>query len=718
MTSIPMARKTEDGRLQTLDAHLRGVAARSRDFAGKFGCEELGDLQGFLHDLGKLLPDFQRKLLDDADIRVHHAMLGAAFAQELFESACVTSHVAKFLGRVLAYTISSHHAGLPDFGKLLNRLSEGLEDRQKLETQILKSFVDATIPKTLPTCITSMKTDGCHLWIRMLFSCLVDADRLDAEAFVDPIKCAARGTFSSIESLCDKLNRFLDELASKAAATPVNALRAEVLEDCLKAALKEPGLFSLTVPTGGGKTLSSLAFALRHAIEHSKLRVIYVVPFTTIIEQTVNVFRHVLGADAVVEHHSNIGNDKDTERNRMAAENWDAPVIVTTNVQFFESLFATKPSRCRKLHNIVNSVVILDEAQTINLSLRVPIVHAMNLLVDSFGCTLVLCTATQPSLPGTEIAREIVPDPKKLFGALKRVRFEMPPEPLTPSSWVDIAARLQLETSVLCIVNRRQDCYELHSLMPPGTLHLSTLMCGAHRSQVIDSIRERLKRGESVRVVSTQLIEAGVDIDFPVVFRALGGIDSVAQAGGRCNREGLLSVEGRVVVFVPPKAAPRGLLRKGEDVTKELLALGRADPQSPEIFGHYFSLLMGKANENGKEILDKLRIDGELRISFEEAAKAFRMIEDDGKSVLVSFGDGERLIERVRRGEWDRNLLRRMQRFTVSLPEHIHKDLIRAGAVEELAEVGLSIQCNSTFYLQETGLRVFDTTTHPEDFIL
>ena len=440
----------------------------------------------------------------------------------------------------------------------------------------------------------------------MLFSCLVDADFLDTEAFMVPDQADHRRKICDLVSLKTLLDQHMMDVKRGCDDTPVNRARDEILNACRVAATEPSGLFSLTVPTGGGKTLSALSFGLDHAIHHGKQRVIYVIPYTSIVEQTASTLTSIFGEDNIVEHHSNLDPDKETLRMRLASENWDAPIIITTNVQFFESLFSARSSRCRKLHNIVNSVAILDEAQLVPPNKLAPCVAAINELTRNYRVTVVLSTATQPVLPNLDTPQEIIPKQLNLYSRLQRTEIIMPESLNTRTTWQDLALQLEKHDQILCIVNTRRDCYDLFQLMPKGTIHLSALMCGQHRATVIQSIKEKLKRGETLRVVSTQLVEAGVDIDFPVVYRALAGLDSIAQAAGRCNREGKMPEKGRVVVFTPPKSVPRGLLHKGENTTKELYALPNFDPQTHESYTHYFDLFYSKVNDTGADYLNRL----------------------------------------------------------------------------------------------------------------
>lgn len=494
----------------------------------------------------------------------------------------------------------------------------------------------------------------------------------------------------------------------------MNCVRAEVLRQCCERAANTPGIFTLTVPTGGGKTLSSMAFALTHAAHYKKRRIIYVIPYTSIIEQTAGIFRDIFG-DNVVEHHSNLDPEKETAKSRLATENWDASIIVTTNVQFFESLFAARTSRCRKLHNMVNSVVVLDEAQLLNPEFLQPITDTINLLSRHYGVTFVLSTATQPALNsrkgfdwifrGLDGVDEIMTDPDALYRDLTRVKVEMPLDFHARRGWEEIAPELITHKSVLAIVNTRRDCRELYQLMPEGTIHLSAAMCGEHRAQIIEGMRERLKKKVPTRVVSTQLVEAGVDIDFPVVYRALSGLDSIAQAAGRCNREGKEKY-GKVVVFVPPKSSPPGMLRRAEQTTVSLLSGSTSDPMARELFTRYFEHFYVKADSLDKHgINDLLTRDArELKIQFRTAAEKFQLIDDKkSQAILVWYGNSQALIGKLKKDGPERWLMRRLQRYSVNLPRHVVDKLIQSGEIQEVWP-GIFAQAVSTLYDDEVGV--------------
>jgi CRISPR-associated endonuclease/helicase Cas3 len=447
----------------------------------------------------------------------------------------------------------------------------------------------------------------------------VDADFLDTEQFMNPEKAQARRAEWDLSVLKGQFDAYMERKIQVCETSDVNHWRKAILRDCRKAGREIPGIYTLTVPTGGGKTLSAMAFGLEHAVKYSKQRIIVAIPYTSIIEQTAEQYRDIFG-EAVLEHHSNLDPDKaekENVRSRLAAENWDSPIIVTTNVQLFESLFAARTSRSRKLHNLVNSVIIIDEAQLLPPDYLQPILDMLRLLTEHYGVTLVLSTATQPALGsvkdnfgrtllrGLDARREIISDVDGLFSVLSRVDVTVPADMSSRSSWEDVAEELSSHSGVLVIVNSRKDARELYRLMPEGTIHLSAQMCGEHRSRVIAGIKQRLKEGKPVRAISTQLVEAGVDLDFPVVYRALAGLDSIAQAAGRCNREGKLA-RGKVVVFVPPKSPPRGLLLYGEQATRSVWHGNTDSPLSHKLFDAYFRQYFAQENPDKHGIMPLL----------------------------------------------------------------------------------------------------------------
>lgn len=727
----------------TLDAHLAGTAEQTERFAKVFNSETWGKTLGFAHDTGKSTGTWQQYLIrksgfdeEDAHLEgnprtVDHSTPSAKLAEEFF---------GKCTGRLLAYCIAGHHTGLPDW------FAEGQHGQSSLSyrlthtgtkeiAQQVKSDV-ASVPPGSPPWKFDNKGLDLSLWIRMLFSCLVDADFLDTEAYMAEDKSENRGGYLPVKDLLLRFNTYMDDKIANADKTGVNEIRQSILSDCRKAAMNAPGIFSLTVPTGGGKTLSSLAFAFEHAEKHKMDRVIYVIPYTSIIEQNADVFRKALGDDQVVEHHASLDENDSTPKSRLAAENWDAPVIVTTSVQFFESLFAAKTSRCRKLHNIANSVVVLDEAQLIPVEYLSPIIQAIELLSRRYKVTFVISTATQPAfecrsdfkefkgLPLGSV-REIISDVPKLYRSLKRVNVETPVDWQKSLSWEEVAKELVAEPRVLCVVSDRKSCRELYNLMSisKGTYHLSALMCGQHRSDIIAEIKEKLanKTEEPIRVISTQLVEAGVDLDFPVVYRALAGLDSIAQAAGRCNREGKLKKElGRAVVFIPPKKSPPGILRKAADTTETMLKTGIADPLDHANFEKFFGELYCKANSLDKMgIINLLKPDQEeCGIQFRTAAEKFRIIDDtQQRTILVPYAKGEELIGMLKAKGPDRWLLRKLQRYSVNVYTKDFAVLLSKGWIAEITP-NVFVLTSSVGYDTQTGLLVDEIPFDPDKFTL
>ncbi|HET8637739.1 MAG TPA: CRISPR-associated helicase Cas3', partial [Acidobacteriaceae bacterium] len=624
------------------------------------------------------------------------------------------------MGHVLAYLIAGHHAGLGDWysketgrAAVSARLESGRSEYEHAcRAGIPKDILDHPPPQQALN--PDGKCGGFHLWLRMLFSALVDADFLDTEAFMDEARPANRQGWPGLPDLSARLSLYL---ARFKADTLVNLVRAQILAECRAAARQPPGIFSLTVPTGGGKTLSSLAFTLDHALRHDKQRVIYAIPYTSIIEQTADVFRAALGEEAVLEHHSNLEPDPQHEnhRSRLAAENWDAPLIVTTNVQLFESLFASRTSRCRKLHNLVNSVIVLDEAQQLPRDFLTPISDTVRLLAEHYGVSWVLCTATQPNLAGQKDAfgrttfgglprvREIIADPAGLADRLKRVDVHLPQRRAQRRPWAELADEIASESCVLVVVNTRQDCRTLFRALPKdgSGIHLSALMCPQHRSEVIRHIRERLEKrrqGDSrpLRVVSTQLVEAGVDLDFPLVYRALAGLDSIAQAAGRCNREGRLPRPGKVIVFEPEREAPPGLLRQGASITRELRDDIAVDPLAPSVFERYFEHLYAKGSTDSEGIAKLLTPSGSgdapFDVQFRTAAERFRLIKDHQLTVVVPYRSPgqakspvDTLLGKLERDGNHRWIHRMLQRYVVGLPQKLAERMMVQGGIQPIA---------------------------------
>ncbi len=709
---------------QSLEDHLTNVAGMASRFASTFGAGEWGYLAGIWHDLGKYSHEFQRRIHQDGEQdssserigRPDHSSAGAQHAQRVFGDP----------GKILAYPIAGHHAGIPD-GKT--------NDRACLVERTAKEISDfSSAPKSIieqcPPCGLPFSPDSrtaffqISFFIRMLYSCLVDADFLDTESFLDPDKARWRSGYPKLTDLHGKLATALKHILSGSPQSTINKHRTEILRWCLHAAELKPGLFSLTVPTGGGKTLSSVAFAMKHAILNGMNRIIYVIPYTSIIEQNAEVFRSVLGEDAVLEHHSNYDPPDDDQRSRLASENWDAPLIVTTNVQFFESLFANRSSRCRKIHRIARSVVILDEAQMLPPQYLRPTIETIRELAKHYGTSILLCTATQPALSmsdsfkdGLDNVREIAPDPVRLYEAFRRV--EAIRLPLTAN--IDLASRLDEHRQVLCIVNTRRQARELYQAVKrDGAYHLSALMCPAHRSKVLSKIRMLLSNGEPCRVVSTQLVEAGVDLDFPVVYRALTGIDSIAQAAGRCNREGRLVEKGRLYIFQPENAPPPGHLRQTADVAEEILR-HQGDPLSLAAVREYFKTLYWVKGErlDEKRIMERLsegKRDGNF--PFREIAQDFQIIENGMVPLIIPWDStAVSIIQRLRYSDFPASAARKAQKYTITVPSRLLAGLIAAHVVENIHDQ-YPVLINTDLYREDVGLCPDDPLFHKVESLI
>ena len=746
-----------EGAWEHLADHLELVGKTAARFAGRFGAAKLGDVAGQLHDIGKMSATFQAYIRGNGALKgPDHATAGAREAARLY---------GPHLGRILAYCIAGHHAGLANGGSehVPGTLSHRVVTKQiepyagwEAHAGVLPELSKIRMPAPL---YAKSQHPGFEraFFIRMLFSALVDADFLATEHFYALARpdgeLVPRGFVNSLETLRDRLDTKLKAKAS--ATTEVNRLRGNILTHVRAQASQPQGLFSLTVPTGGGKTLTSLAFAFDHAITHGLDRIVYVIPYTSIIEQTAQVFRDAVGEEGdVLEHHSAVewdpkGAEQDDDEGREGlkklrrdAENWDVRIVVTTSVQFFESLFAARTSACRKLHNLANSVIILDEAQTLPLPLLRPCMAAIETLAAGYGASVVLCTATQPALSkqdgfdrGLENVRELAPDPQALYTQLKRVRVEIAPEPVGDEA---LAAQLRGQDQVLCIVNSRAHARDLFGLIrdAPGARHLTTLMCPLHRRATLAEIRQDLTDQKPVRLIATSLIEAGVDVDFPTVWRAMTGLDSIAQAAGRCNREGLRA-EGIVNVFRPDevdgrKAPPA--MEQFAAATREVLRVHGGDPLGLEAIKAYFSLvywskgpeqldaaMLGDKPNQTQGILNAIEDAARaLNFPFAQIASAFRFIEDTMQPVIVPYhAAGQResvesLITSLRFVERPGAIARKLALYSVPVPRNKCADLIASGAAryvefEKFADQFVLLE-NAEIYSSQSGLNWKDTT--------
>jgi CRISPR-associated endonuclease/helicase Cas3 len=705
---------------QKLRDHLEQVAQKAHENASHFGAEKLGRVAGLLHDLGKYTREFQLRL-SGAFGKVDHTTWGARIACERYGQ----------VGRLLAYGIAGHHAGLANGvdGIVRRALKDRLENEPKHGLlSIWKEQLDLPDPAGLRVSGFEARKERIgfqqSMLARMLFSCLVDADYLDTEEFYTGTPRDRQ--YPSLDQLRDSLN---EKLGTFKADTEVNRWRAEILAHVRKQADCSPGLFSLTVPTGGGKTLISLAFALDHAIAHGLRRVIFVIPFTSIVEQNARVFREAFGEtgkNAVLEHHSAFSDSQvrtqdSRDKLRQAMENWDAPVIVTTAVQFFESLFSDRPSRCRKLHNISRSAIILDEAQTLPLKVLRCCMAALDELALNYRASIVLCTATQPALEakdgfrnGFQGVRELAPSPEILYERFRRVKVSFAGR----LKQEEIVGALRRHKQALCIVNNRRHARALHYdiASDEGAYHLSTLMCAAHRSVVLSEVRTMLKENRRCRLVATSLIEAGVDIDFPFVMRAEAGLDSIAQAAGRCNREGLRPAkDSEVAVFTPDSDewAPPPELKQFGQVYREIQRLFSDDPLSLEAIREYFKLLYW---QKGPEELDYYDLLGVLQgsrienLPFETLGTKFRMIENVQRPVIIPFNkDARAALSALEHADSCGAIARRLQRYLVTLPRQAYDALRAAGAIqpkfpERYGEQFMEL-INQDLYDKNVGLR-------------
>ncbi len=723
------SRKGEDkSNWQLLIDHLNKTADLAEKFGTDAGISELARTAALLHDIGKYSKAFQSRL-DGSKRKVDHATAGARTAIELFDK----NDLEKWLATMLAYCIAGHHTGLPNFGSVIDIDTDGTllarldPDKKKLEDfSAYKAEID---PATLAVKSRAIKTAKEHqgfslaFLTRILYSVLVDADFQETESFMQGEK--PRGGHASIEELCKTFNAALQKFDNP--KSEINKKRTETLKVCIEKANSDQGFFTLTIPTGGGKTESSMAFALNHAVKHGLKRVIYVIPFTSIIEQNAGKFKEYLGEENILEHHSNFdwkkGNKKDSEeaddetkdaldKLKLASENWDIPIVVTTNVQFFESLFANKSSRCRKLHNLAKSVIIFDEAQMLPREYLDPCMLAVKELVQNYGASAVFCTATQPALnkrlPNVNFT-ELAPDPQALFDFYKRVRVTN----IGKIPDAELIEKIQEHPQALCIVNTRKHAKGLFDLLEEdeGRFHLSTLMCPTHRKESLKTIQQRLEDKLPCRVISTQVMEAGIDVDFPVGFRALAGLDSIIQAAGRVNREMKRDLSD-VYVFDPEtpfiKKAPV-FVKQGAAVTESVLRDYADRPDSKAAIEEYFKFLY---NIQGKDAFDVRRIlanfdkgTDELDFDFKKTAEEFRLIENNTVAVVIPYNeDAKKLLERAKYHPFPYTFAQQLQMYTVNIYEKEFERLQSKGVIETVNDTYEALTDMENFYDKKTGL--------------
>ena len=745
-----IAHITGNGKSQTLLEHAEAVAELASGFASEFNNADWAVAAAMWHDLGKADSLWQKYIRGEGQRTINHSEAGAQYAY-------CNMQTRKPLEKTISYLIAGHHAGLPDWyagsGKNLKSIFDRNDYEEIIKIPEIKDICDFKLPSSMPFGLNKPSPDlfeHLHLWVRMLYSCLVDADFLDTERFMNPEQFKLRGKFVDLTELRKRFDVYMNEKTAHTQASRLNEIRVGVLASCRKKARCKPGFFSLNVPTGGGKTLSSMAFALEHALAHNRRRIIVAIPYTSIIEQTAKVYKYgtdvdmlieeykkqdkyLFGEENVLEHHSNFDFDKKNEadilqRQKLATENWDAPVIVTTNVQLFESLFNAHSAHCRKLHNIVNSIIILDEVQMLPPDYLKSILSVLRGLVEYFGVTVVLCTATQPAFEGTigsdtarfdgiprDLITPIIDNPEKLAKELKRVKINTDYVREKIPDWKSLANKLCDFEQVLCIVSTRKDCRDLHALMPLGTIHLSALMCPEERSEIISDIKNKLRNGETVRVISTQLVECGVDMDFPVVFRALAGMDSIAQAAGRCNREGNIKDLGVVYVFSPPSRIPSGLLRKGADATKSILEKYDYKVElTPELYKEYFTLYFGSVNDFDKpDFESSMKKESKYEnFQFRTLSDAYHLIDSSYQgSVIIRYTSPKTgksnaaLIDRLIADGPDRTVMRKLGRYSVNLPlKEITQLLEKGRLIQPFDDITVYVQNQTDRNLYQPGL--------------
>ena len=704
--------------IQSNEQHLEGVARLSESFADEFGMGSWGRALGLLHDKGKERKSFQDYIRQNSGLEpeIHcslehnHAFVGGILAKSMY---------GKGSESMLCNQIISHHSGLHDYCQIEETLKKDIpSDVNRCVEKIQLNRPPFSL-SPIKGC-KGMTSDANHL-SRMLFSCLVDADYLDTELFMDEQSARKRINGISLQSLLPLLETYIDNLQKKGNESEVNAIRNQIQERCASMSNVEKGFYSLTVPTGGGKTLSSLVWALRHAVHNGMKRIIIAIPYTSIIVQTASILKQIFGEEAVLEHHSNfdplsLKSKEMQHKAKLATENWDYPIVVTTNVQLFESMFSNKPSDCRKLHNIVNSVIILDEVQTLPTDYLQPIVDALKSYQRMFGISVLFTTASQPVLSGLiegcnpkaafqgiDNITEIMPKEYVLHDKLRRVRLEIDN---TGSTYDEIADRLSQHNKVLCIVNTRNDAREIFERLPKEgmTIHLSRMMCPRHVSKAIQEIKQALSDNSEtvIRVVATQLIEAGVDIDFPVVYRQEAGLDSILQAAGRCNREGKLDMATTYVFSLSVEHKLYGSIIDANNARLNMINVN--DWFAPETMTEYFRQLYCR-----KETFDKKDIKTLLykptEMCFAEAAKDFRLIEEAGTTVYVNMDDSLELVERLKSDGITYSLMKQLSQYSVNIHERDFLKLWSYGAIEEVIE-GIYVVNDRAQYDENIGLRL------------
>ncbi|ASO20242.1 CRISPR-associated endonuclease/helicase Cas3 [Actinoalloteichus hoggarensis] len=676
--------------------HAEGTARLARSFAEPLNAADLGEVLGLCHDAGKCLYSWQRRLLVVGRQNGRRGHIGIPHAD-------VGAHLLRRVAGPAALTVLGHHKGLTTVGELADLPTDPESAARFAEAgraflrEVPRAEAMLTGPTLLPAAWEADRS-VCDIGLRLLYSALVDADYLDTGAFMAATEVRLGEPLDPV-SLLERFDRVRSESASPVSA--LNLLRGEIHDQAVQAAVRPRGIYRLATGTGTGKTLASTGFALHHAREHRLRRVIMAVPFITITRQNAEVLRHHLGADTVLEDHSAV--DLSESRMKLAAENWDAPFIVTTTVQLFQSLFSRRPGPMRKLHRIAGSVIVLDEVQALPAEMLVPILDALRVLVEHFGCTVLLCSATQPtfdSLPVWENlcvegekrgVEDIVTVPKERLDRARSVRYRFWTDP--KPTWDEVARDAATRRQALLIVNTRDDARALHDACLRAAeghrvLHISRNMCDLHVMAMLDLAGKILGDDEKLLVVTTQLIEAGVDVDFPAVYRARATAEAHLQSAGRCDREGRRG-DGVVIIFDPVGGGlPGGYYRTAAEVAKSRFGPGRAAPDDLDAVRTYFEDVYARLGLNSDgHPRNKLNwqdwhhiTENRRRGSFRDVADGphrFRMIDKDGMAVVISAYRGEdgtadcseqlaALRDPATRPSQQREALRTLQPYVVS----------------------------------------------------
>jgi len=718
------------GEWHDLVAHLRGTAELAARFAAPFGAAGIAHFLGLAHDAGKAAEEWQSGLHSAAvtgrPVGVDHKALGVEVSGE------------RGLGVIGMLAVQGHHGGLTSRDSFrcwwddLNGNRGGAARRSSARqalAPLLPELFDHSIPVTLPPHVDLDNPVDVEFFLRMVFSALVDADVLDTRMHCLDLDGPEVAQPPRLGELWERFSLRRMELFTDRRASELDAVRHDLFESCVAAGSRQPGIYRHTAPTGSGKTLAVMGFSLRHAVQHGKQRIIVAVPFTTITEQNAEVYRRLLdperGDPVVLEHHSNVDASRNGHWARVAAENWDSPVVITTTVQLFESLFGRRCSRSRKVHRLANAVIVLDEVQALPHDLLPVVVDGLRRLTEHYGATVLLASATQPEVQELTALRDVsvhdvLPDARPLYDRLRRVRYDwwLQPRP----TLAQVAQRAANTRSALVVVNTvadaRRTYRELAAYAPNDALvrHLSTAMCPAHRRAVLGEVSAAQAAGRPCLVASTQLVEAGVDVDFPAVFRAMAPADSLQQAAGRANREGRLGREGGLcVVFDPADGGQPSSYRTAVEVTRRHFGDGRADPDDLDRLRRYYTHLYAALQVEGPRgraaVVNVARADWDFEAVADgpldfargrrDVAYAFRLISDDMVPLVVGYGDEhlqetvaswlERLREQVRTGQPPEfALLRRLQPYIVAVRRRTRDrpevDALCAPVLTDLAE--------------------------------